>query len=122
MLGEPPSRGLRVRMEPLSGPVEGNPQMNFSPPESLNTFGSFEYRPVGIEALSMGAANSAVNMVNPSNEMIGYQAANQGLFGSLYDESRRRHMLVQADSDLIDQLENRANGISEVMKGRVVCF
>ena len=38
--------------------------------------------------------------------MIGYQAdIGAGYSGSLYDESRRRRMLVQADSDLIDQLE-----------------
>ena len=33
--------------------------------------------------------------------MIGYQAdIGAGYSGSLYDESRRRRMLVQADSDL----------------------
>ena len=62
----------------------------------------------------MGALIPQSTLANPPNEMIGYQAdIGAGYSGSLYDESRRRRMLVQADSDLIDQLENRANGIKD---------
>ncbi len=52
------------------------------------------------------AANSGVQFrsvrMDKSTEMIGYQAdIGKNVWGSLYDESRRRRMLVQADADLI---------------------
>lgn len=42
---------------------------------------------------------------NPPYEMIGYQAdLGSGYWGSLYDESRRKKILIKAESALIDKL------------------
>ena len=89
--------------------MEGNPQNEFlaTTREFKHFRLRFEYRLVGIEGFINGGVQfRSQRLVNPPNEMIGYQAdIGAGYSGSLYDESRRRRMLVQADSDLIDQLE-----------------
>ena len=93
----------------VGGSMEGNPQNEFlaTTREFKHFRLRFEYRLVGIEGFINGGVQfRSQRLVNPPNEMIGYQAdIGAGYSGSLYDESRRRRMLVQADSDLIDQLE-----------------
>ena len=93
----------------VGGSMEGNPQNEFlaTTREFKHFRLRFEYRLVGIEGFINGGVQfRSQRLENPPNEMIGYQAdIGAGYSGSLYDESRRRRMLVQADSDLIDQLE-----------------
>lgn len=54
-------------------------------------------------------ANSGVQFrsqrVDKSTEMIGYQAdIGKGVWGSLYDESRRRKFMAQADAELVQKV------------------
>lgn len=54
-------------------------------------------------------ANSGVQFrsqrVDQSTEMIGYQAdIGKGVWGSLYDESRRRKFMAQADAELVQKI------------------
>lgn len=48
---------------------------------------------------------------HPANEMIGYQAdiGDPSYWGNLYDESRRRKILVQADMDAVNKVLKRGD-------------
>ena len=95
--------------EIIGGSLSGNPQNEFL--ATTETFNNFhlraEYKLVGTEGFVNGGIQFHSRRIpDPANEMIGYQAdIGAGYSGSLYDESRRRTMLVKADESLIRQLE-----------------
>jgi len=69
-------------------------------------YGDFELR-LKFKVLGKGA-NAGVQIrsrrIPDHHEMIGYQAdLGQGWYGSLYDESRRRTMLAQADPKVVSE-------------------
>ncbi len=93
----------------VGGSLEGNPQNEFL--ATTQSFQNFhlraEYRLIGSEGFVNGGIQfHSRRITDPANEMIGYQAdIGAGYSGSLYDESRRRTMLVKADAALIESLE-----------------
>ena len=94
----------------VGGSLEGNPRNEFLATQS--TYDHFrlslEYRLRGVEGFINGGVQfRSQRLQEPAHEMIGYQAdIGAGYSGSLYDESRRRRMLVQADSELINRIEH----------------
>jgi mono/diheme cytochrome c family protein/glucose/arabinose dehydrogenase len=93
----------------VGGSLEGNPDNQFL--ATKNSYQNFllrvEYKLVGTEGFINGGVQFRSQRVkNPPNEMRGYQAdIGAGYSGSLYDESRRNKVLVQADKALIEKLE-----------------
>ena len=93
----------------VGGSLSGNPQNEFL--ATKRRFTNFrlraEYKLVGTEGFVNGGIQFHSRRIeDPANEMIGYQAdIGAGYSGSLYDESRRRTMLVRADETLVRQLE-----------------
>lgn len=89
--------------------VGGNLKQNVPRNEFLCTtkeYGDFELR-LKFKVVGEGA-NAGVQIrsrrIPDHHEMIGYQAdLGQGWYGSLYDESRRRTMLAQADAKVVSE-------------------
>ena len=91
------------------GSMDGNPRNEFlATAKSYKDFDfKCEYKLVGTEGFVNGGVQfRSVRMKKPANEMSGYQAdIGAGYSGTLYDESRRKKVLVHADKDLIKKIE-----------------
>ena len=93
----------------VGGSLEGNPQNEFLATEK--SFKNFhlrlEYKLVGTEGFVNGGVQfRSERIADPANEMSGYQAdIGAGYSGYLYDESRRRKFLAEADPELVSRLE-----------------
>ncbi len=93
----------------VGGSLEGNPRNEFLATKKLyrNFVLRLEYKLTGTEGFVNGGVQiRSVRIAAPPNEMSGYQAdIGAGYSGSLYDESRRKKVLAQADKALIAKLE-----------------
>lgn len=93
----------------VGGSLEGNPRNEFLTWKApLRDFVlKLEYKLIGTEGFVNGGVQIRSKRIeNPPNEMFGYQAdIGMGFSGSLYDESRRKKVLAQADKELIAKLE-----------------
>ena len=93
----------------VGGSLAGNPQNEFLATEkSFKNFHlQLEYKIVGTEGFVNGGVQfRSKRIADPSNEMSGYQAdIGAGYSGYLYDESRRRRFLAEADPEFVRQLE-----------------
>lgn len=93
----------------VGGSMQGNPQNEFL--ATRKSYRNFElklqYKLVGTEGFVNGGVQfRSKRLVNPAHEMIGYQAdIGPGKSGNLYDESRRRKTLVEADRDVVAKSE-----------------
>ena len=94
----------------VGGSLEGNPQNEFL--ATRKSFRNFrlrlDYKLVGTEGFVNGGVQFWSQRIDePANEMIGFQAdIGAGYTGFLYDESRRRKMLAEADKRLVESIEN----------------
>ena len=93
----------------VGGSLDGNPQNEFlATSRSFKNFHlRFDYKLVGTEGFINGGVQfRSKRIAEPPNEMSGYQVdIGAGYSGSLYDESRRRKFLAEANKELIAQLE-----------------
>ena len=93
----------------VGGSMEGNPQNEFL--ATKKSFKNFilklEYKLNGTEGFVNGGVQfRSVRIPQPPNEMSGYQAdIGAGYSGCLYDESRRKKMLLVANKDVIAKAE-----------------
>ncbi|WP_375583253.1 PVC-type heme-binding CxxCH protein [Cyclobacterium xiamenense] len=91
------------------GSLQGNPQNEFLATDKVykNFHLRLEYRLVGSEGFVNGGVQfRSQRTSDPANEMIGYQAdIGAGYTGYLYDESRRKRFLAEADPDFIASIE-----------------
>ena len=93
----------------VGGSLEGNPKNEFL--ATLKSYKNFhlrlEYKLVGTQGFVNGGVQFRSKRIpNPPNEMCGFQAdIGAGYSGSLYDESRRRKVLAQADTNHVARLE-----------------
>ena len=93
----------------VGGSLEGNPRNEFL--ATLKSYKNFhlrlEYKLVGTQGFVNGGVQFRSKRIpNPPNEMSGFQAdIGAGYSGSLYDESRRRKVLAQADTNHVARLE-----------------
>lgn len=93
----------------LGGSMEGNPQNEFL--STTKTWKNFrlklEYKLTGTKGFVNGGVQfRSRRIAEPANEMMGYQAdIGAGYSGCLYDESRRKKMLVTADKTVIEKIE-----------------
>jgi hypothetical protein len=93
----------------VGGSMQGNPQNEFL--ATLKSYRNFElnlqYQLVGTEGFVNGGVQfRSKRLADPSHEMIGYQAdIGPGKSGNLYDESRRRKTLAEADRDVVAKAE-----------------
>lgn len=95
----------------VGGSMEGNPQNEFltTKKEYKNFRLKLEYKLVGSEGFVNGGVQIRSRRTEtPPNEMIGYQAdIGAGYTGCLYDESRRKRMLAEANKELVEKLEKK---------------
>jgi putative membrane-bound dehydrogenase-like protein len=97
----------------VGGSLEGNPQNEFL--ATRKRYGNFrlrlEYKLVGTEGFVNGGVQFwSKRIEDPANEMIGFQAdIGAGYSGCLYDESRRRKMLANADKELVKGIEKEGD-------------
>ncbi|KAF0178012.1 MAG: putative cytochrome c precursor [Limisphaerales bacterium] len=93
----------------VGGSMDGNPRNEFlATLKSYKNFHlRFDYKLVGTQGFVNGGVQFRSKRIpNPPNEMSGYQAdIGAGYSGCLYDESRRRRMLAQADTNFVARLE-----------------
>ena len=93
----------------VGGSMEGNPRNEFLATDKVykNFHLKLEYRLIGTEGFVNGGVQfHSQRIADPPNEMIGYQAdIGAGYSGFLYDESRRRDFLAQADTNFIASIE-----------------
>ena len=93
----------------VGGSLEGNPRNEFL--ATLKSYKNFhlrlEYKLVGTQGFVNGGVQFRSKRISqPPNEMSGFQAdIGAGYSGSLYDESRRRKVLAQADTNFVARLE-----------------
>ncbi len=90
------------------GSMEGNPRNEFLTTEKEygNFRLTFEYKLTGTEGFVNGGVQVRSRRMEGSHEMIGYQAdIGAGYTGFLYDESRRKKMLAEGDTEMIKKLE-----------------
>ncbi|GDY21764.1 hypothetical protein LBMAG56_31110 [Verrucomicrobiota bacterium] len=93
----------------VGGSLEGNPRNEFL--ATLKSYKNFhlrlEYKLVGTQGfVNSGVQFRSKRIANPPHEMSGYQAdIGAGFSGCLYDESRRRKVLAQADTNHVARLE-----------------
>ncbi|NDA68642.1 MAG: DUF1080 domain-containing protein, partial [Verrucomicrobia bacterium] len=93
----------------VGGSLEGNPRNEFL--ATLKSYKNFhlrlEYKLVGTQGfVNSGVQFRSKRIPNPPNEMSGYQAdIGAGYSGCLYDESRRRKVLAQADTNFVARIE-----------------
>jgi putative membrane-bound dehydrogenase-like protein len=107
----------------VGGSLNGNPRNEFlaTQKRSTNFHLRLEYKLVGTEGFVNGGVQfRSKRLVNPPNEMSGFQAdIGAGFSGCLYDESRRNRMLVTADTNLVTRIERLGdwNGYEIVARG-----
>lgn len=93
----------------VGGSLEGNPQNEFLTSKKVyrNFILRLEYKLEGTEGFVNGGVQfRSVRIPQPPNEMSGYQAdIGAGYSGCLYDESRRKKMLLQPAKELIEKAE-----------------
>lgn len=93
----------------VGGSLQGNPRNEFlATRKSYRNFQlKLEYKLVGTEGFVNGGVQfRSKRIANPPNEMSGYQAdIGAGYSGCLYDESRRKKMLVEARKDIVSNFE-----------------
>lgn len=93
----------------VGGSLEGNPQNEFLTAKKVyrNFILRLEYMLEGTEGFVNGGVQfRSVRIPQPPNEMSGYQAdIGAGYSGCLYDESRRKKMLMQPAKELIEKAE-----------------
>ncbi len=93
----------------VGGSLEGNPRNEFlATRKSYKNFHlRLEYKLVGTQGfVNSGVQFRSKRIANPPHEMSGYQAdIGAGYSGCLYDESRRRKVLAQADTNHVARLE-----------------
>ncbi|CAN5906081.1 GDSL-type esterase/lipase family protein [soil metagenome] len=93
----------------VGGSMEGNPQNEFLTTKKnyRNFLLKLDYKLVGTEGFVNGGVQfRSKRLAQPPNEMSGYQADIGPLkSGNLYDESRRRKTLVEANRDLMAKVE-----------------
>ncbi len=91
------------------GSMQGNPNNEFLTTDKRyrNFILNLDYRIVGSDGFVNGGIQfHSERLKDPAYEMIGYQAdAGPERSGNLYDESRRRKALVEADKMLVAQIE-----------------
>lgn len=97
----------------VGGSLGGNPQNEFL--TTTNKYRNFilrlEYKLTGTEGfINSGVQFRSKRITNPPNEISGYQAnIGAGYSGCLYDESRRKTMLVKPDKDFVDSIEKNGD-------------
>ena len=93
----------------VGGSMEGNPRNEFLATKKLyrNFVLTLEYKLVGTEGFVNGGVQFRSKRIpQPPNEMSGFQAdIGAGYSGCLYDESRRKKMLVEANKELMAKIE-----------------
>lgn len=93
----------------VGGSMDGNKQNEFlATKKSYRNFNlRFEYKLVGTEGFVNGGVQFRSKRIpQPPNEMSGYQAdIGAGKSGNLYDESRRKKTLVEADREKLTAVE-----------------
>lgn len=93
----------------VGGSLEGNPQNEFLTSKKVyrNFILRLEYKLEGTEGFVNGGVQfRSVRIPQPPNEMSGYQAdIGASYSGCLYDESRRKKMLMQPAKELIEKAE-----------------
>lgn len=93
----------------VGGTMEGNKQNEFlaTKKKYKNFILKLEYKLVGTEGFVNGGVQFRSKRIpQPPNEMSGFQAdIGAGYSGCLYDESRRKKMLLVADKELMAKLE-----------------
>ena len=93
----------------IGGSLAGNPQNEFltTKKKYRNFILKLEYKLTGTEGfVNSGVQFRSKRIPNPPNEISGYQAdIGAGYSGCLYDESRRKTMLVKPDKALVESLE-----------------
>jgi HEAT repeat protein len=93
----------------VGGSMAGNPRNEFlaSTRDYTNFVLRLEYKLVGTEGfINSGVQFHSVRVLQPSNEMCGYQAdIGAGYSGCLYDESRRNKFLARPPEDQVKRLE-----------------
>ena len=93
----------------VGGSMEGNPQNEFLSTKKVyrNFHLKLEYKLVGTEGFVNGGVQFRSKRIEkPANEMSGFQAdIGAGYSGCLYDESRRKKMLLVADKEVITKAE-----------------
>lgn len=110
----------------VGGSLQGNPQNEFlaSTKSYKNFHLRFDYRIVGTEGFVNGGMQfRSKRIADPANEMSGYQAdIGAGYSGYIYDESRRRRFLAEADQDFVKRLEKSGdwNQCEVVATGRQI--
>ncbi|MBT5708801.1 MAG: DUF1080 domain-containing protein, partial [Verrucomicrobia bacterium] len=110
----------------VGGSLLGNPQNEFlaSTKSYKNFHLRFDYKIVGTEGFVNGGMQfRSKRITDPSNEMSGYQAdIGAGYSGYIYDESRRRKFLAEADQEFVERLEKTGdwNHCEVVTTGRQI--
>ncbi len=93
----------------VGGSMEGNPQNEFLATRKRyrNFILKLEYKLVGTEGFVNGGVQIRSKRIpQPPNEMSGFQAdIGAGYSGCLYDESRRKKMLLEASKELMAKIE-----------------
>ncbi len=93
----------------VGGSLEGNLRNEFlATKKSYRNFNlKLEYKLVGTEGFINGGVQfRSKRIAEPPNEMSGFQAdIGAGHSGSLYDESRRKKVLVAPEKEMIEKLE-----------------
>ncbi|MDG2122189.1 MAG: DUF1080 domain-containing protein, partial [Verrucomicrobiales bacterium] len=93
----------------VGGSMEGNPQNEFlaTVKDYRNFHLRLEYKIVGTDGFVNGGVQfRSVRTAEPANEMEGYQAdIGAGYSGFLYDESRRRKFVAEAEKSLVETVE-----------------
>lgn len=93
----------------VGGSLEGNPRNEFlaTVKDYKNFHLRLEYKLVGTEGFVNGGVQfRSERIVDPANEMTGYQAdIGAGYSGFLYDESRRNGFMAEADQDFVSRIE-----------------
>lgn len=93
----------------VGGSFAGNPRNEFlvTKQKYFNFRLKLEYKLVGTEGFVNGGVQfRSVRIAKPDNEMSGYQAdIGAGYSGGLYDESRRKKFLAQADKEMVAKIE-----------------
>ena len=93
----------------VGGSLDGNSRNEFlTTKQSYDHFRlTLEYKLIGTEGFVNGGVQFRSRRISGSqNEMVGYQAdIGAGWSGSLYDESRRKIMLAEADKKRMARIE-----------------
>lgn len=97
----------------VGGSLSGNPRNEFlaTRKQYRNFVLKLEYRLNGSEGFVNGGVQFRSKRIpQPPNEMSGYQAdIGAGFSGCLYDESRRRKVLMRPEKSVVDALEKQGD-------------